>query len=209
MPVPAGDDDTYPGSIDLLATRADLAAMLQVDEDTIPQATADIVLSAATAVVQAAARQRLVAVAADTATLVGGSSMYLRLPERPVTAVTTVTLDGDDLTAGTGHENYRLSAGRLYRRCGWLTTGTDCYAPSEISVVYSHGYETGDPRLQLAQGYTLAIARAVYANPDGTVREQIDDYVVAYEAAASALTPAMAARLRSVYGRRAGMVAVV
>lgn len=189
---------------DMLATPTDLAALLQRDVDT---ASATLALEVCTAVVQAAAGQRIVRVVDDAVTLPGGTDRYLRLPERPVVSVASVTLDGTLLTAGTASGTYRVSGNALYIEDGWLP---DCSAPSDVAVVYTHGYAAGDQRLQLGRGMSLSLARGLFTNPDGTIREQIDDYAVAYAEAAAALeaSAGMSGLLRKQYGSKAGLVRI-
>ena len=187
---------------DKLATPEDLAALLQQDLDA---STAALCLEAATALVQAAAGQRILQVEDDEVVLLGGTSNYLELPERPVAAVASVSLDGTAVSAGTASGTWRLSGTTLYRDTGWYS---ELYVPAAVTVTYTHGYPTGHQALQLARHATLSLARAAYANPSGAAREQIDDYSVAFESASAALeaAPAVRAALRRQYGRRASFV---
>jgi hypothetical protein len=212
MPVPAGG--SYPTSADQLATPQDLASLVQRDWASLTaaqQATATLIVEICTAVVQAAADgQRIVEVAGDTATLTGTTESWLRLPQIPVSAVASVTLDGEALTAGaagSGGTTYRLRGDRLWRGDGWQTY---CGEPSEVVVVYTHGYASGAQRLQLGRGAVLGLGRGLFVNADGVLREQIDDYAVAYEAASEALdaSPILRAALRWEYGPRGGLVRI-
>ena len=193
---------------DLLATPPDLASLLQRDLNTMDPASLTLVLEISTGFVQAAAEQRLVEVVNDQVTVYGDSDRLLRLPERPVMAVTSVTYQGSALTQGTASGTWRLAHHGIWRDCGW--PATDWCAPSPVDVVYSHGYPDGHQKLQPARGSTLSLARTPFINPDGTVREQIDDYAVAYEAVAAAFeaSPAMRATLRRIYGERARFVKI-
>lgn len=193
---------------DLLATPSDLASLLQQDLDT---ATATLLLEAATAVVQAVTGQRLVQVSNEIVVLdldEHDSSPYLDLPQRPVTAVTTVLVGGVAVT----DYSTQLRRNRLWRAYGWRSSLT-YYAtqPSLVTVTYSHGYAPTDQRLQLARGAALSLAASVYANPGGVTREQIDDYAVAYEAASARMeaSPSLAGLLRKQYGRSSGSVRLV
>lgn len=191
---------------DLLATPVDLAAALQRDVDT---ASATLALEVATAVVQAAAGQRIVRVVDDPEVVYGGTDRVLVPKERPIVSVASVTYNGSLLTQGTASGTWRLAADGIWRDLGW----TECaWEPSPgTTVVYTHGYASGDQKLQLARGVTLSIARGLFTNPDGVTREQIDDYAVAYDQAASAMDaqPSLAARLRKQYGLKAGMVRIL
>lgn len=197
---------------DMLASVADLASLLQVDALTINTASATLVLEVCTAVVQAAADgQRIVRVTDDSTTVVGTTARFLRLPQFPVASVSTVTLDGVALTAGlpgSGSNTYRLVGNRLWRGSGWQTY---CDEPSTVGLLCTHGYATGDQRLQLGRGAVLSLSRGLFVNTDGVVREQIDDYAVAYAEAEAALEarPSLKAALRKQYGQKARMVRVL
>jgi hypothetical protein len=180
--------------------------MLQQDVDT---ASATLALEVSTAAVQAAAGQRIVRVVDETVTVYGGGDRVLVLPERPVVSVASVTYAGSALTQGTASGTWRLTPYGLWRDLGW----SDCAwepAPATV-VVYTHGYAAGDQGLQLARGAALSLARGLFSNPSGVVREQIDDYAVAYAEVAAALdaSPALKQLLRTMYGRKAGMVRVI
>lgn len=193
---------------DQLATPADLASLLQQDVDT---ATATLLIEASTAVVQAVTGQRIIQVVDDLTVLdldEYDDSLYLALPERPVTAVSVVSIGATAITDYTT----QLRRNRLWRAYGWRST-LIAYPnqPSQVTVTYTHGYAAGHQRLQLARGATLQLSAAVYGNPGGATREQIDDYAVAYEAASARMeaSPALANLLRRQYGRPAGSVRLV
>jgi|SRR5690349_23070007 len=193
---------------DQLATPSDLASLLQQDVDT---ATATLLIEASTAVVQAVTGQRIVQVVGDIVTLdldEYDDGLYLNLPERPVTAVTTVTIGA---TAVTDYST-QLRRARLWRAYGWRSTLV-AYPdqPSLVTVTYTHGYAAGHQRLQLARSAVLQLAASVYANPGGATREQIDDYAVAYEAASARMdaSPSLANLLRRQYGQPTGSVRLV
>jgi hypothetical protein len=195
----------------MLASLEDLASLLGRDAgNPINNASGTLALEISTAVVQSAADgQRIVQVVADTATVVGTTEQWLRPPQWPVSAVSAVTLDGAALTAGlpgSGASTYRLVGNRLYRGSGWQTY---CGEPSTVDFVYTHGYAAGRQELQLGRGVSLSIAKGLFLNPDGTViREQIDDYAVAYAEAEAALEarPSLKAAIAKQYGPKARMV---
>lgn len=192
---------------DMLASPSDLASLLQQDVDT---ATATLLIEAATGIVQTIAGQRIVEVVGDVVVLdleACDNSLWLDLPQRPVTAVTTV-LVGATPVAGTDY-TVQLSRGRLWRRTGWrLATTGSWLAPSTVTVTYTHGYPAGDQRLQAARQAVLSLAASAYVNPSGATREQIDDYQVAYEAMSARMdaAPALQALIRRRYGRPGGSV---
>lgn len=212
---------------DQLATPSDLASLLQQDVDT---STATLLIEAATAVVQqACGGQRIVQVLGDTLTLSGTADSWLPLPQLPVTNVTSVTLDGTTLTAGT---DYKVLGNRLWRRQGWQANfgwpwelqgiGSPWYTyappsltwpyqePSTVVVVCDHGFPTGSQDLQLARTAVLSLAATGYSNPSGATSESIDDYHVGFDAAVARmqLSPHMQALLAKKYGRRAALVRI-
>jgi hypothetical protein len=192
----------------MLATVDDLASRLQQDVDT---ATGRLLIQAATAVVQGLVGQRLVLVVDDEVTLDldeydGGH--YLDLPERPVLEVSSASIGA---TAVTDYST-QPRRNRLWRSSGWRSTLTAYPSqPSQVTVTYTHGYADGDQRLQLARAATLQLAAAVYGNPGGVTREQIDDYAVAYEAASARMeaSSSLANLLRRQYGRSGGSIRLV
>jgi hypothetical protein len=189
---------------DQLATPADLASALQSDLDA---STATLLIECATAVVQAIAGQRIVQVT-ETVTLdLDGydGGVYLPLPERPVTAVTSASVGA---TAVTDY-SVQLSKGRLWRALGWRSTLL-AYPdqPSTVTVAYTHGYAAGSQKLQLARSAVLSLAMGAYSNPSGATREQIDDYSVAFDVMSSRMeaAPFLRDRLRQQYGLPPGSV---
>jgi hypothetical protein len=190
---------------DLLATPADLASLLQRDVDT---ASATLALEVSTSVVQAAAGQRIVRATTTDGMVWGGSDRTLMLPERPVISVASVTYGGSLLTQGTASGTWRIAPDGIWRDLGWAECAGE---PSPVLVTWTHGYQVTDQEIQLGRGAALSLARGLFNNPDGTIREQIDDYAVAYAEAAAALeaNPTLTALLRKQYGRKAGMVRIV
>ncbi len=187
---------------DQLCEPEDLAALLEMDLDAYK---AIMLVECATAIVQATCGQppqRLVAVEGDEITLVGLPGAWLDLPQRPVSAVTTVEVDGEELAADT---DFQVFGSRLYRAAGW---GTSLGGPTLVTVDYDHGYPEGHQSLQLARAACLSLIRGVYGNPTGAVRLTIDDYSEAFEALSAQMdaSPFLMRRLRSQYGRPAGSI---
>lgn len=215
---------------DQLATPQDLASLVQSDLDL---STATVVIEAVTAVVQeAAGNQRLIQVVNDPFEIEGTTSPWLVLPQRPVTAVSSVVRDDGCVVAlGTGiSANYKKVGNRLWSRTGWQAgLGVGLYepypftqngaflgasgcsqTPTIVSGLYSHGYVAGSQDLQLARSYVLAIARGIVTNAVGATSESIDDYHVAYDAAAARVeaNPSITKSLRRKYGARAGLARI-
>lgn len=192
---------------DQLCTPEQLASALQQDLDA---STANLWINASTAVVQAAAGQRIIEVEDDEILLLGTTDAWLDLPQRPVNTVTSVTLDGVALTAvaaGGSTAGYRRYGARLWRGEGWQTY---CGEPSDVAIIYSHGYPAGHQGLELGRAATLGLSKQGYTNVSGATRERIDDYEVAYAAVSAALeaSPNLRAALRRQYGRRSGLVRI-
>lgn len=188
---------------DMLATPQDLASLLQLDWGTLTdaeKASLTMLAEIGTAVVQGEVRQRLVQ-ATDTISLVGTTESWLPLPERPVTEVSSVTIDGQPI------DDWQLHGSRLWRSDGWAASA---YEPSTVEVTYTHGYPPGHQALQLARGATLAVVRDWAANPTAATSIRIDDYAETYSAMAARLEAStyLRAALHRMYGQRGGLVRV-
>jgi hypothetical protein len=189
---------------DMLASVADLHSLLGEDATTLPVGEAELLLSLATGAVQSAAGQRITVLAGDEVTLMGTTESWLSLPERPVTAVTSVTVDGGAVT------DYTRFGARLWRESGW---STGAYRPTPVTVVYSHGYVDGDQELQFARSATLAVASKMFTNPIGATGLSIDDYSEQYSQSTNSdlmglIPERLRKALRRAYGSRGGLVRV-
>lgn len=205
---------------DMLATPQQLALLMRdtgLDED-----LATLLLELATGEVQAMARQRLILVEDDPFEIeVYGPATVFELPERPVSAVSQVTIDGLAVDEGTDAGEWRRASGayRLHRDCGW-----GCRWPSFVAGVYTHGYtlpvqgspdtglELGDPGLVPAQNAVLGLARLTASNASGVLSESIDDYRVQFANSLAEIVAAsdnLRASLQRTYGIRAGGVRVL
>lgn len=193
---------------DMLVTLPELASFLQQDVD---NATGTLAIELATGAVQAAAGQRIVQVTDDEIVIdrdTHDRGFWLELPEGPVTAVGAVLVGALPVTDFT----VQLSRGRLWRAYGWLSATRPYWPmPSTVTVTYTHGYATGDQRLELARGVVFELAKTGYNTASGSgaiVREQIDDYAVQYAQMAASIETALdpdgpvAKALRRQYGRR-------
>lgn len=198
MPIPAGG---Y-GDADRLATVDDLGVLLTLS-DGIDTAKATLLLECATAIVQGVAEQRIVQVVNDAMVLDldehdGGP--YLVLPERPVTAVTSVLIGATSVTGYTP----QLGRARLWRPEGWRSPLLGYVGqPSTVTVVHTHGYPPGHQKLQLGRSAVLGLIAGVYDNPEGRTRVQIDDYSAMYEAMSTRMEASefLIKALRRQYGR--------
>ncbi|MGW2985456.1 hypothetical protein [Streptomyces goshikiensis] len=160
-----------------LATIEDLSARgLSVE----PSETAivDVYLDVASTAVREAAGAPISATT-STVTVEGEAGQWLRLPGLPLTAVSSVKLDGATVT------DWRLRSSMLWRAAGW--TGYD--GPSEVEVVYAHGLPTvPSDIIDLVSRMTAAALVAYRSQEDGSglaadkvlTSERLGDWAVTY-----------------------------
>ena len=189
---------------DLLASPADLRTLLDETEETLSDDKAAVVLRIASSAVRSAARQTITAVTDDTITLIGDPGCWLGLPQRPVTAVASVKLDGTTIT------DYKRFGNRLWRRCGWEVCRGE---PAAVELVYSHGYEEWRDELGEANGLTLTLAAKLFSNVEGATGMSIDDFRLQFAQTstseiAGTLPKSVVSSLRFTYGARAGLVGI-
>ena len=190
---------------DLLAQVGDLSDLVgeQLDPD-----LETMLLELATAAVQAAAGQRLVEVTDDVVELAGKAESVIQLPERPVTSVASVEINGHPVT------DFALRGFRLWRPHGWVGANllnlVTSHVPTAVTVTYTHGYPDGHQELQFARQATLVAAARLHANPAGATGLSIDDYREQYSQAAGEsggeVPRSLQRALRRRYGLRLGMV---
>jgi hypothetical protein len=158
-----------------LCTLAELEAFLQTDVDATAGALA---IELATGVVVGYTGQNF---EADTYTqaLMIGSALEVKLPQRPVTAVTTVTVDGEDLVELDEYTWDGLSP--------YLTLEES--PPVDVwtaTVEYDAGYAAVPG---LVKAVVLAVAARAYGNPHRVSSQSIDDYSVTYANDSAGLLP--------------------
>jgi hypothetical protein len=150
------------------ATAADLATRLGRTFTATETAQAEALLLDASAAIREELRQQITP-GTSTITLLGNGSRWLDLPQRPVTAVATVLIEGSAVT------DYELVGDRLYRAAGWLSSSSTGTTAPTVTVTVSHGYATTPP---VIVSVCLRAAARAMSNPVGMVREQIDDYAI-------------------------------
>jgi len=136
----------------------------------------------AAAYVRRMSGQRITAVADDEVVFDGNGNRILFLPQRPVTNVSEVTVDGDVWTVGTDYEwSERRGTLHAIDRRRWPT------GQRNVTVTYSHGYAELPVDLQ---ALVYGLARRSIDNPAGTeIRsETLGSYSVAYAAMVGGLT---------------------
>jgi hypothetical protein len=161
---------------DPLALPVDLAHRLQIDPATVDTGVATLLLQMASDAVRQDLRLQIDFVANETITMYGDNSEILVLPQRPVTAVASVTLAGQALVPVVVNATSTMLMydwrpdGRMYR----VVYGGSFYAgelyfkwPLGVPVVvtYSHGWLTPPTALQ---SVVLDLAGAAYSNPEVT-----------------------------------------
>lgn len=186
---------------DVLAQTSELNTLLG---ESVDPGTATLLIELATGAVQAAIGQRLVHVAGGVVDeLIGSTDRWLTLPERPVTAVAEVTIDGETIT------DYKKFGSRLWRKAGWASSP---YTPAEVAVTCDHGYQDGDQKLQPAKNVALMLAAQSYENPTSTTGMSIDDYreqrAQVTDALLNQIPDATRRSLRRTYGRTAGLARI-
>lgn len=144
------------------ATAGDLAARLGVDLSSAEQTRANTLLQLASGLIQREARQRIELVTNDVLTVPGVAESRLRLPERPVVSVTTVTLDGTAVTAGEDTIDYYLNGSDLIRPKGWG------WGEQVVQVTYTHGYSTIPDAIVAV---CLEAVTRVWVNPGNLMHE--------------------------------------
>jgi hypothetical protein len=165
-------------SSDELAAR--LGLTLTDDEIT----RAGILLALASGLIQTETSQTIAEVVDDELVTRSVVGERFRLPQRPVTAVTSVAidetvldantwyLDGDELVRASwpaGSESYFFTGGYGRGFLGPLRT---------LTVVYSHGYETIPA---VVKATTLEAVVRVWVNPGAVARETIGDVSTVYD----------------------------
>jgi hypothetical protein len=149
------------------ATAEELATHLGYTVDT---ARADQLLTQASARFSVAADTWFEEQAA-TYTAPGTGARALRLPHKPIQAVTLVAIND------TAVDDYTRINQTLYRTAGFGTCGAR--PPDEIVVEYSHGHDAPPDDVI---GVVLDMAGQAYEVAAGLTAEQIDDYSVRYAA---------------------------
>lgn len=174
------------------ATTTQLAAFLNRTFTAGETAQAQMFLDGATALIQSEANQTL-AQAETTAVLAGTWDSSLLLPERPVTAVGAVSLNGVPLASGGDFEwnsrqllrrgtlfGVNLGAPDLWRYRPGAAFGTASHwggPESTVTVTYTHGYATIPEDIVTV---CLQIAARAILNPAGVQSESLGAYAVRY-----------------------------
>lgn len=185
-------------------TATDLANRLQIDPDSVNTQTATLLAQLASDAVRQDLQLSVDYVENDTITLYGDYGTMLLLPERPVVAVSSVSIGGQSLApvqVGSMSSATPMFAwrpdGRLYR----VVYGGDVYANQltwywpfgvPVTVTYSHGWQTVPAAFK---SVALELAAAVYNNPEMHDSERVGWVEWASKHVDMNLTPAQRASL--------------
>lgn len=180
------------------ATPADLAAYLQREPFAggAETASAQLALDIATSAIVAETGQTFEAVVDDEIVLDTHGDGDVYLPQRPVTAVASVvTRDRGAVATTTRTLNTEFEV--RGHRLRWVGLGAGW--PYEVTVVYSHGYQTIPDDVK---GATLALAAEIYTNPEGLASSALDDSNDHHEWQDGSPADRMLRRLVRRYGNR-------
>lgn len=171
----------------MFAVAADLAEYLGVDAfDTVDSDRVTALLGYASGEIQREARQQIGAVAGDQIEISGSWDRSIRLPQRPVTAVTAVAVidEAGVAEALTADVDYRwrrngqllrltaFPAQRVNTRPSGRHWGGD---HATVQVTYDHGYATIPADIA---GLAIAVAARAFDNPTAVVQESFGTYSV-------------------------------
>lgn len=167
------------------ATTADLAALLQRTLTAAETAAAALALDLASAAIRNETKQTISYVAAETVVIYGTWSARLELPERPVKAVTAVSIAGNVLAADL--DFWWPGKGSLLRgpkpSTGQLSDSGrfgDWGGPEmPIQVIYSHGLAATPDDVRAVCLH--AAAREVLTGPITVRSESIGGYSASYD----------------------------
>lgn len=179
-----------------LASRADYEEIFNVSLDVGEAVQVERLLDIASSTLLASAYGQTISEATTEDLTLSPSGGVVRFPQRPVTAVASVTYDGDALTEG---DDYRWTEGGngqpayLIRRID----GVDSYWADDVVVTYTHGYATVPDQIVAAVVFMAAAMKQTAADggvPVVSRSEQIDDYSesVRYAEAAGVTVPGWA-----------------
>lgn len=149
------------------ATLEDLAARLQVDLASLNVDAAVLLLDSATGIIKGEADGQQIEQSVDDSIVVQpsrGLSSLVWLPQHPVTAVASVTVDGVVLVADRDY---------TWTVSGMLWRGGRGVWASPVAVVYTHGYPTVPDDLRAV---CVDMAARAMANPTGSTSIRQGEY---------------------------------
>jgi len=151
--------------VEALTTRDEFYAFTGM---TLPEDRVDLLLDIASGIVRARCGWHIAPSVTETLTVDGSGSSLLALPTLHLTALSSVTEDGevvdlDDVQWST--------VGLLTRATAWTTR------LNGVSATITHGHTTAPAAVV---GIVLMAAARASASPTGVVREQVGEFSVTY-----------------------------
>jgi len=178
-------------------TAEDLRLRLRLPEpfSAAEEATADLLIDLAAGAIEEEAGQALLE-STDTVVLDGNGTARLVLPRWPVTAIASVTEDGDLLVPGRDQDYTWSAAGILHRR------GRRCWPCEEqiLEVEYTAGHNPVPAGLRRI---VLRLAAGAWGNPGSLSSETLGDHARSWASAADAGMELSEADKRTVSAYRA------
>ena len=166
------------------ASNDEFAARLGITLTTDEGARATTLLELASALIQSETEQTIELVTDDTLTMPSVYDERIRLPQRPVSSITSVSIDGTDIPQSgawylDGDElvraNWRLLLQQhfaAYNGVGWL-------GPLRtIEIVYTHGYTTIPATVKIV---CMEMAVRAWVNPGAVARESVGNVMTVYD----------------------------
>lgn len=211
-----------PAPTDAFATADDLAARLGLTLTDAEQARATTLLDLATGLIQDEAKQTILLVTDDVLSIPGTTDEMIKLPQRPVISVASVTLDGVPLTEGSdwyrdGNVIARIPAittvltGGLIDEAFTFPMGTGFGWPAQtLEITYTHGYAVVP---ESVKAICLEMVVRVWVNPGSVARETVGNTATVYDnmrfsPAGLLLTAAEQRVIRRMFGRSAKSITI-
>lgn len=174
------------------ATHDDLATRLGLTLDAADQTRADALFVIVSGMIQEESKQTIELVTNDVFDTPGTPDEMIKLPERPVVSVSSVTLDGQPLIEDSdwyidGDSIRRIPAvtnvitGGLIDEAFTFPLGTGFGWPAQtLAITYTHGYDsTNIP--QTVKAICLEAVIRAWVNPGSVARETVGDHYVVYD----------------------------
>jgi len=199
------------------ATADDLAVRLGLELSDDEAERAERLLEAASGLIQDEAKQTIALVEDDELTMSGTSDEVIKLPQRPVVSVASVTLDSVALAEGSdwyldGNAIVRIPSSSVLvleggeesapgggRGFGWPT--------QTLTIVYTHGYETIP---ESVKAIAVEAAVRVWVNPGSVIQERAGETSTLYNQTPTGLMLTSDERraIRRFFGRSARSVTI-
>jgi hypothetical protein len=156
-------------------TPIELAQQLQLDDNNINDATASMLADLTSDIIRDELRQQINQTINETITLYGDGSELIMLPERPVTAVGTVLLNGQAVTPIDWRTNGALWR-VLYAGSQYANQQVWCWPKGvPVQVTYTHGYAVIPNTIKAV---ALELAAAAYINPSMATSQTAGPYSI-------------------------------